>query len=101
VVFDGSSAQSVTFQSPGAANSRFYDVLIGNSSGVNFNTSVYNSNDLDLTGVLSVAAATTLDIINAFYLRSGATMNNGGTVNAGTCPVQDGTVTGNAVNCIG
>ena len=48
VVFDGTGAQTVSFQDPGASSSRFQDVDIDNSAGVTFTSTVYVTGQLTL-----------------------------------------------------
>ena len=62
VVFDGTGAQTVSFQDPGASSSRFQDVDIDNSAGVTFTSTVYVTGQLTLGagGVLNQTSGLTL-----------------------------------------
>ena len=64
VVFDGSSAQTVDFGNPGASFSRFQDVDIDNTVGVDFTSDIY------VTGQLTLGAGGILNqvgTLNLFY----------------------------------
>ena len=94
VVFNGTGTQTITFASPGSANSEsFFEILeITNAIGVNFVTGVAVRDDLELSGQLTVAGGTTLSITDVLILRSTSTLNNNGTITRGSCIVDPGAV---------
>jgi hypothetical protein len=97
VVFNGTSAQSVSMRLPGAESDRYHfrDVLFANASGVTMESDIFVNGSVDIKGLLDTNRRTAVVSQNVILL-SGAILNNTGTVEYnGTYVNEGGTVTGN------
>jgi hypothetical protein len=84
VVLDGTSAQLVSLCGSNATTqNHFFDLTVSNSAGVSYQTTTFVTNNLLLTGSMTVG--TTLNVTNTITVQAGATLTNSGTINAGTC----------------
>jgi len=94
-VLDGTSAQLVSLCGSNATTqSHFFDLTVLNSAGVSYQTPTFVTNNLLLTGSMTVG--TTLTVTNTITVQAGATITNSGTINAGTCVKNAGSTVNNS-----
>ncbi len=75
VVLDGNGVQVVSFASAGRTSSRFSDLEVRNTAGVDLRSSTHTSGDLDLHGRLSQVQGTAT-VTGTLFLRSAAVLDN-------------------------
>jgi hypothetical protein len=97
VVFDGSSAQSVTLASSSSSGNRFTNVQIANPAGVTWQNNTYASGVTTISGVLTNSSGRTSKSCGGLTISAGGTLqNSGATYNYSGTYTNNGTVTGNA-----
>ena len=97
VVFEGISSQTVIMHGSSRNHSRFEDVDISNSVGVNFQDSIFLDGNLSVLELLNIGANFSISVDNDILLANGSTLANSGVVKyCGNLIDQGGTIIGNS-----